>query len=199
MVNECGGNEYRSFRPSAVTERSTVFTVVLSKSFSALMSGPLTSDTATAPANCLSSDFHFSFDALVRMAVHHVQHQRAVVAAGRSIEVRARRRTARSCISGVSTNSSSALPLRVVGEQLQRIINGLQEQALVVGENGRDHVHQLRHVGDLHDVGVIDECIQKGRDHQRVFQVVVLLQNAPARACRSPRARYQTFHSSQAI
>lgn len=54
IVNECGGNEYRSFFPSAPIDRCTVFTVVLLKSFSALISGPFTSETATVPVNCLS-------------------------------------------------------------------------------------------------------------------------------------------------
>ena len=44
--------------------------------------------------------------------------------------------------------------------------------------DGRDDVDQLRHVGDLDDVGVIHECVEEGGDHQGVFEVVVLLQNA---------------------
>src|SRR5215813_4518289 len=41
-------------RREALAERVTVCTFVEPKSFSALMSGPLTSATSTGPANCLS-------------------------------------------------------------------------------------------------------------------------------------------------
>src|SRR5450756_85703 len=68
----------------------------------------------------------------------------------------------------------------VVGEQGQGMVNGLEVDALLVAEDGRDDVDQLRHVGDLDDVGVVDEGVEEGGDDQRVLQVVVLLQDAAA-------------------
>src|ERR1019366_8486366 len=70
--------------------------------------------------------------------------------------------------------------LGVVGEQRQGMVNGLQVDAFVVAEDGRDDVDQLGHVGDFDDVGVVDEGVEEGGDDQRVLQVVVLLQDAAA-------------------
>ena len=78
------------------------------------------------------------------------------------------------------------------------LLNRLQEQSFVVGENRRDHVYQLRHVSDLDNVSVVHEGVQESGDYQRVFQVIALLQNAPPRSF-DPLARYQTFHSSKAM
>ncbi len=62
---------------------------------------------------------------------------------------------------------------------MQRIVNRLQKHVRLAREDRRDHVHQLRHIRNLHNVRVIDEGIQEGGNHQRILQVVVLLQNAP--------------------
>ena len=72
------------------------------------------------------------------------------------------------------------MAFHVPAEQLQRIIDGLQEQALVVGEDRRDHIHQLRQIGDLDHIGMIDQRIQETGHHQRIFQIVMLFQDAAA-------------------
>ena len=55
IVKECAGKLYVSVLPCAEADFCTVLTRVVLKSFSALMSGPFTSVTATAPENCLSA------------------------------------------------------------------------------------------------------------------------------------------------
>src|SRR5206468_8242916 len=70
--------------------------------------------------------------------------------------------------------------MRMGGKQLQGIEDRLQKDSVFVREDGGDNVHQLRHVGDFDDVRVIDERIQETRDDQRVFKIVVFLQNAPS-------------------
>ena len=113
------------------------------------------------------------------MAVHHIQHQRAIVVRGGGIEV-GHISEALARILRTIDEQLQRLTLAVIGEELERIINGLQEQTLLAGEHGRDHVHQLRHVGDLDHVGVIHESVEEGGHHQGVFQVVALLQNTAA-------------------
>ena len=71
----------------------------------------------------------------------------------------------------------------MVGEQCQRMVDGLQIDALVIAEDGCDDVDQLRHVGDFDDVRVVDEGVEEGGDHQRVLEVVwVPLGGAPESA-----------------
>ena len=65
-------------------------------------------------------------------------------------------------------------------EQLQRIIDGLQEQPLVVAEDRRDHIHQLRQIGDLDHIGMVDQRVQETRNDQCIFQIVMFFQDAAA-------------------
>ena len=121
--------------------------------------------------------FEFSFNRLVLMPVHHVQHHRPVVVGGRSIQIRHVAKT----LAGVLRTfhkQTQRFPLTVIREQLQRMIDRLQEDAFFIRKDGRDYIHQLRHIRDLHDVRIVDERVQERCHHQGVFQVVALLQDA---------------------
>ena len=63
-------------------------------------------------------------------------------------------------------------PLR---EHLEGVVDRLDQHLISPGENRRDHVHDLGDVRDLDAVGVADEAVQEARDHQRVFEIVDLL------------------------
>ena len=56
----------------------SVFTVVLPKSFSALISGPVTIATSNPGERCVLN-FDLGFDFLIEMAVHHVDLNHAAV------------------------------------------------------------------------------------------------------------------------
>src|SRR5580692_10215145 len=113
------------------------------------------------------------------MAIGDVQDQRSIVERGGGIEIgdvaEALGGVVRTVLQQVERFS-----LAIRGEELQRVIDGLQEQAGIIGEDGRNDVNQLRHVGDLHNIGVIDEGIQESRNDQSIFQVVMLFQDIAA-------------------
>jgi hypothetical protein len=162
-----------------VTERSTVVTVVLSKSFSDFRLGPVTSETATGPENCLSSR---SKSAARDWSVDGVDDQLAVVECGGNVQVR-HLVEAPGLVLGDVDEELQGFAFAVVGEQCQRMVDGLQIDALVIAEDGCDDVDQLRHVGDFDDVRVVDEGVEEGGDHQRVLEVVwVPLGGAPESA-----------------
>ena len=58
-------------------------------------------------------------------------------------------------------------------EQLQRIVNGLEEQSVLVREDRRNHVYQLSKIRNFDDVRVIDERVQEAGHYQGILQVVV--------------------------
>ena len=105
-----------------------------------------------------------------RAAVHHIQHQRAIVIRRRSIQVRHVSEALGRILRALRAidKQLQRLTLAVVGEELQRKVNRLQEEALLSGKDGRDDVHELRHVGDLDDVRVIHERVQKRGAQQRM-------------------------------
>ena len=57
-----------------------------------------------------------------------------------------------------------------------RKINRLQEQTLLVGHDGRDHVHQLRQVRHLHHVRMAEEGVEEHPHGQSVLEIVSLLE-----------------------
>src|SRR5207248_10361643 len=69
---------------------------------------------------------------------------------------------------------------RMCCEQLQRVIDGLEIQAFLIGEDGCDDVYELRHIRNLHDIAVIHKCVQKTRNDKRIFEIVVFLKNLSA-------------------
>src|ERR1039458_8286595 len=116
---------------------------------------------------------------LIGVAVDGVDDQLPVVDRGGNVQVGHIVETG-SLVPGAVDEQLQGFAFDVVGEQGQGIVNGLQENALVVAENGSDDVDQLRHVGDFDDVGVVDEGVEEGGDDQRILEVVVLFQDAAA-------------------
>jgi hypothetical protein len=55
-------------------------------------------------------------------------------------------------------------------------VDGLEEETVLVGEDGRDDVDDLRQVGHLHDVRVADERVEEHAHGEGVFVVVDLLE-----------------------
>ena len=72
----------------------------------------------------------------------------------------------------------------------------------LVGHERRDHVDELREAGDPHAIRIAEQRVDEAADEQRVLEVVDLLEQvrrggaAAVGRTAPPRARYQTFHSS---
>ena len=101
-------------------------------------------------------EFEIDWQRLCLVAINQIQNESAVVPRGRTIEIGDVIESAIG-VFGRIHKEFERRALRVGGEQLQWIVNRLQENAFFVSENGRNHVHQLRHVGHLEDMRVIDE------------------------------------------
>ena len=63
-----------------------------------------------------------------------------------------------------------------VSQHPERPVDALHEEAIGAGEDRCDDVDDLRNAGDLDDVSVADERVEVLRAHERVLEVVVLLE-----------------------
>src|ERR1043166_199911 len=119
-------------------------------------------------------NLEFCLDGLFAVPVDEIEDQRAVLVASGGVHVR-HFIEAPALVLRAFDQQFQSLTLGVIGEQLQRVIYGLQEHASFVRKDGRDDVHELRQIGDLHDVSVIYKRVQESGNNERVFQVVALL------------------------
>ena len=88
--------------------------------------GAVDFDCLYGTAELLVLQLELGLNRLVLMPVHDVHHKRAIVVAGRGIEVRNVVETAAAVLRAID-KQLQRLPLGVVCKELKRIINGLQE------------------------------------------------------------------------
>src|SRR5581483_3571947 len=102
------------------------------------------------------------------MTIDNVQHQRAVVVGSRGVQLRYIVESP-AFVFGHIHYKLKSFALCVVGEKLERVIDGLQKEALFIGENGCDDIHQLRQVRDFDNVSMVHEGVEESGDNEGIF------------------------------
>ena len=70
------------------------------------------------------------------------------------------------------TKASRATLPAMFGVELQRKISCLQDDALGIGHDGRDHVYELREIRHLHRAAMAMKDVERRGDPERVAQIV---------------------------
>src|SRR5581483_5798947 len=129
-------------------------------------------------------EFELGLDRLMFVAVDDVDDQGAILIGGRRIEIWNIVKPP-ALVLGNIHKQLQGFTFCVIGKELQRVIDGLQVQSGFVCKDRRDDVYQLRHIGDLDNVRMIDKGVEKSGHHQRVLEVVMLFEDTAATLLRA--------------